>query len=136
MKRYGILLAIAGISITLQTYPAWADTSNPSEMSAADEVSAIMETDPFYLKRAQNLARAAAEVANGGLEVYRAENSMHSSAIAAPFELIAGNSLVYTFRGYHPWEIDASGDANYFIESVVRVTPTGEVTIEYNGPIR
>lgn len=137
MKCCGILLAIAGISITLQTHPAWADTmGNSSETSAADAVSAIIETDPFYLKRAQNLARAAAEVANGGLNVYRAETSMHASAIAAPFELVASDSLVYTFRGYRPWDIDTNGTTSYFIESVVRVTPTGEVTLEYNGPIR
>lgn len=82
------------------------------------------------LNRAKNLARQAAEIANGGLQRYRAEASMHGAAIDAPFEEFA-DAWIFTFRGGEP------GFTRPSIETQVRVDRrTFQTTILYNGPIR
>jgi hypothetical protein len=82
------------------------------------------------LNRAKNLARQAAEIANGGLQRYRAEASMHGAAIDAPFEEFE-DAWVFTFRGGEPGFVQPS------IETQVRVDRrTFQTTILYNGPIR
>ena len=82
------------------------------------------------LNRAKNLARQAAEIANGGLQRYRAEASMHGAAIDAPFEEFE-DAWVFTFRGGKPGFVQPS------IETQVRVDRrTFQTTILYNGPIR
>ncbi|MFS8901448.1 hypothetical protein NW845_08735 [Synechococcus sp. H60.2] len=82
------------------------------------------------LNRAKNLARQAAEIANGGLQRYRAEASMHGAAIDAPFEEFA-DAWIFTFRGGEP------GFTQPSIETQVRVDRrTFQTTILYNGPIR
>ena len=82
------------------------------------------------LNRAKNLARQAAEIANGGLQRYRAEASMHGAAIDAPFEELE-DAWIFTFRGGEPGFIRPS------IETQVRVDRrTFQTTILYNGPIR
>lgn len=82
------------------------------------------------LNRAKNLARQAAEIANGGLQRYRAEASMHGAAIDAPFEELE-DAWIFTFRGGEPGFVQPS------IETQVRVDRrTFQTTILYNGPIR
>jgi len=82
------------------------------------------------LNRAKNLARQAAEIANGGLQRYRAEASMHGAAIDSPFEEFE-DAWVFTFRGGEPGFVQPS------IETQVRVDRrTFQTTILYNGPIR
>jgi hypothetical protein len=88
------------------------------------------------LNRAKNLARQAAERANGGLGLYRAERSMHQDGASAPHVVNPDGSWTFTFRGFDPRMADASGVAPFTVESVVTVTPAGVVTMDYNGPIR
>ncbi|WP_181445699.1 hypothetical protein [Picosynechococcus sp. PCC 11901] len=84
----------------------------------------------FGLNQAKNLARQAAEDANGGLSQYRAEPSMHGDPLASPYVDNGDGSYTFTFRGRQPASTD------YVYETVVTVTDDGTATIDYNGPIR
>jgi hypothetical protein len=80
--------------------------------------------------RAMNLARQAAERANGGLNNYRAESSMYGPATRAPFKDNGNGTLTFTFLGGLPAAAPS-------IESVVTVALNGDaVSVDYNGPIR
>ena len=82
------------------------------------------------LNRAKNLARQAAESANGGIRVYRAENSMHGPASQCPY-VDNGDSWTFTFLGGRP------GLTTRTIESVVTVYKNNpRVVVAYNGAIR
>lgn len=88
------------------------------------------------LNAAKNMARQAAEQANGGLSVYRAEPAMHRAAADAPCEQLGNNAWRFTFRGGSPTAVSIRED--YTILSVVTVEDTGSdstFVIEYNGPI-
>jgi len=82
------------------------------------------------LQRAKNLARQAAEQANGGLRRYRAEASMHGPASLAPC-IDNGDSWTFTFLGGAPgWQTAT-------VESVVTVyKATSVVRVDYNGAVR
>jgi len=82
------------------------------------------------LGRAENLARQAAEQANGGLQHYRAQNSMYGPAKRSPHTYDGHGRWTFTFKGHTP-------DSNTpTVESVVTVSRTRIVHIDYNGPIR
>jgi hypothetical protein len=82
------------------------------------------------LNRAKNLARQAAEAANGGIRVYRAESSMHGPAAQCPY-VDNGDFWTFTFLGGRP------GATRMTTESVVRVYKnTSRVVVAYNGVIR
>ena len=82
------------------------------------------------LNRAKNLARQAAESSNGGIRVYRAEDSMHGPASRCPY-VDNGDSWTFTFFGGRP------GFTTKTIESVVTVYKTSpRVVVAYNGVIR
>jgi hypothetical protein len=82
------------------------------------------------LRRAMNLARQAAERANGGLSKYRAEPAMYGSTDTAPVKDNGNSTWTFSFRGGTPGVTTSS------IESVVTVSTAGQVTLDYNGPIR
>ncbi|MEO0376890.1 MAG: hypothetical protein AAF329_20175, partial [Cyanobacteria bacterium P01_A01_bin.17] len=84
---------------------------------------------PYFRSRAKNLARQAAERANGGLSQYRAESAMSGPALTAPYVENADGSLTFTFKGGPP------GGAQT-IETVATVVSSGAVNLDYNGPIR
>ncbi|HEY9632974.1 MAG TPA: hypothetical protein V6D14_06195 [Coleofasciculaceae cyanobacterium] len=109
-------------AITLSSVPIYAQTSYPQT-----------PTDPTVildLNRAKNLARQAAENANGGLGNYRAESSMHGPASESTYVANANGSWTFTFKGRRPDESTPS------VESVVTVTKDSNVTVDYNGAIR
>lgn len=82
------------------------------------------------LNRAKNLARQAAEAANGGIRYYRAEDSMHGPAQGCPY-VDNGDSWTFTFTG------NRVGSTVRTIESVVTVYKTSSrILVAYNGPIR
>ena len=78
----------------------------------------------------KNLARQAAERANGGLDNYRSEAAMHGPALDAPYR-DGGETWIFTFRGGAPGALD------FTVESEVTVNKTTlETIILYNGPLR
>lgn len=82
------------------------------------------------LNQAKNFARQAAEEANGGIRVYRAENSMHGSAQQCPY-VDNGDSWTFTFTG------NSVGSSRRTVQSVVTVYKTSRrVVVAYNGPVR
>ncbi|MGF1602237.1 MAG: hypothetical protein ACFCU8_09495 [Thermosynechococcaceae cyanobacterium] len=85
---------------------------------------------PYFRSRAKNLARQAAERANGGLSQYRAEPTMSGPALTAPFVENSNGSLTFTFKGGTP------GSGALTTETVATVYPNGAVQLTYNGPVR
>jgi hypothetical protein len=82
------------------------------------------------LNRAKNLARQAAEQANGGLRLYRAEPSMHQAGEDAPYKINSDGTLTFTFKGRQ------STTSVFTILSIVTVDLDREiVTMNYNGEI-
>ena len=82
------------------------------------------------LNRAKNLARQAAEAANGGLRVYRAENSMHGPTNQSPF-VDNGDSWTWTILGGRP------GSSLREIETIVTVyKQSSRIVVDYNGAVR
>lgn len=92
---------------------------------------AVLIDQRINLNRAKNMARIAAERANGGLSNYRAEISMHGPAIEAPFVDNRDGTLTFTFLGRKPESTE------YTIETVVTVAKdASEINVDYNGPVR
>lgn len=82
------------------------------------------------LNQAKNFARQAAEEANGGIRIYRAEDSMHGSAQQCPY-VDNGDSWTFTFTGTRV------GSTSRIVQSVVTVYKTSrKVVVAYNGPVR
>jgi hypothetical protein len=80
--------------------------------------------------RAMNLARQAAERANGGLNNYRSEPSMYGPATKSPFKDNGNGTLTFTFLGGRP-------AAPPTLQSVVTVSLDGSlVSVDYNGPVQ
>ncbi|MGB2925352.1 MAG: hypothetical protein WBB82_08625 [Limnothrix sp.] len=87
-------------------------------------------TFAFGLNQAKNLARQAAEEANGGIGKYRAEGSMHGPAEASPHTMNEGGGYTFIFSGRSPESLD------FTYESEVTVSPSGQIEVLYNGAIR
>lgn len=115
-------------SLTIVSLPIHAQT-NTNELNSTQAPPDIEFARD--LNRAKNLARMAAERANGGLGEYRAEESMHGPAFDAPYVDNNNGTWTFTFKGRSPYSSD------YLIESVVTVSrDASQLDVEYNGPIR
>jgi hypothetical protein len=117
--------------------PSPAPTGNPTTAPApsvpnppAPSQGSDLGNSDGSVSRAMNLARQAAERANGGLSVYRAEPAMYGPSEKAPYVVNKDSSITFTFLGGKP-------SAPPIIQSVVTVTRDGSnVKMDYNGPIR
>jgi hypothetical protein len=121
---------IVAASVILLSFLVLSSASIKAEVvSQASPNAEGLGVDNPILNRARNLARQAAEKANGGLNNYRAEPSMYGPALDSPF-IDNGGSWTFNFKGGKP-------DAELTIESIVTVEKDGSnVTVDYNGPIR
>lgn len=100
--------------------PSMSDAPRPAPSLAQAPSSREPESlndQIFGLLRARNLARQAGEKANGGLNAYRAEPSMHGAASKSPYREVEGYWL-FTFRGGPP-ELTIQGI--YTVETEVQV---------------
>lgn len=118
-------------SLTIHAQESKPTLSEPSSFKMAQTTTTVGVPDFAILGRAQNLARQAAERANGGLNYYRAERSMFGPPSQAPVRENEDGSFTFTFQGHTPGsEIPA-------FQSVVTVSRDGNrVTVESNGPVR
>jgi hypothetical protein len=116
-------------SSTPESTPSSAPETTPSSSPNSTQTT-IDNTDAIAFFRAQNLARQAAEKANGGLGNYRAESSMYGPATKAPYVDNGNGSWTFTFKGHRP-----GSDVDTY-ESVVTVSREGNVSIDYNGAVR
>jgi hypothetical protein len=83
------------------------------------------------LNRAKNIARQAAEQANGGLRLYRAELSMYEAGEDSPHKINNDGTLTFEFKGR------AANESVFTIFSVVTVDLDRQTaTVNYNGPIK
>ena len=123
--RLACLVALStlavGVSPTLSN-------ANPAPEYETDGVRVI--NNNIELNRAKNLARQAAEIANGGLGKYRAEASMHGTSKESPFVDNGDGTWTFTFKGSKP------GSSVFTVETVVTVSQDGRVRVDYNGQIR
>jgi hypothetical protein len=126
MKNISLTALILAI-VTLSPVNSQAQSFLKQSSSSQQRTTTIHES---LLNRGINLARQAAEKANGGLSQYRAQSSMYGPSANAPFVENSDGTLTYTFVGGKPGESPT-------IESVITVNPrTGETNVDYNGPIR
>ncbi len=129
MNQTLMALTLTASLLTLSSGPGQADTFL-SQIQLPPPPVPAPQTAPLILPGAKNLARQAAEQANGGLENYRAEPAMYGPAVDGPY-VDNGNSWTFTFKGGRP------GADLYTVETVVTVTKDGsQVRVDYNGPIR
>lgn len=110
-------------ALTVGSLPIQAQTPSNNDQTVTDPTASA------ELARAANLARQAAEKANGGLGNYRAESSMFGPPSKTPYTR-TGNGWTFDIKGRRP---DSS---DYTIETVVSVSSGGNVAVDYNGPIR
>ena len=123
--RLACLVALSTLAVGV--FPTLSN-AHPAPRYEAGRV--IIIDNNLELSRAKNLARQAAEVANGGLGNYRAEAAMHGPAQESPFVENGNGTWTFIFQGHKP------GASVYTVETVVTVSHNGRVRVNYNGPIR
>lgn len=123
--RLACLVALSTLAVGVS--PA---LSNPIRSSQSEFTDITVISNNIELNRAKNLARQAAEIANGGLGQYRAEASMHGASAESPFVDNGDGTWTFTFQGHKP------GASVYTVETVVTVSQNGRITVNYNGRIR
>lgn len=128
MKPNLRLTSLLALSVVAVGVSPTLSKANPSSQGDFGEIKIV--SNNIELNRAKNLARQAAESANGGLGQYRAEASMHGISAEAPFVDNGDGTWTFSFKGSRP------GSSVYRIESVVTVSRNGTVRINYNGLIR
>lgn len=123
-----VLLSVFALSIVPASAQPATELSECATKAIESENAAAQIT---ALGRARNLARQAAEAANGGLEVYRADASMHGRVSDAPCVDNGDGSWTFTVKGGEP------GFTTPSKETVVTVNSNGwTVKVDYNGPVR
>ncbi|MDX2243033.1 MAG: hypothetical protein NW224_20325 [Leptolyngbyaceae cyanobacterium bins.302] len=98
-------IAIVGLScaaLTTTIVPGQAQTPEISDCAAKAIASDDAVAQINALGRARNLARQAAEAANGGLGVYRTDASMHGRISDAPCVDNGNGTWTFTIKGGAP----------------------------------
>ncbi len=125
------LLSFSAQAQGFEPFPGPSGAPAPST-SPSQTGSSQAAQSPYFRSRAKNLARQAAERANGGLSQYRAEPKMSGPALTAPYVENADGSLTFTFKGGPP----GPAGRQLTTETIATVLTNGTVKLDYNGPIR
>jgi hypothetical protein len=123
LKQISVATLITLTALTIGSLPIHAQIPTTNDQTVTDP-AVLLE-----LGRAANLARQAAEKANGGLGNYRAESSMFGPPTQTP-HTSTNDGWTFTIKGRRP------ESSEYTIETVVNVARGGNVAVDYNGPIR
>ncbi|MGI0487283.1 hypothetical protein ACN4EK_17710 [Pantanalinema rosaneae CENA516] len=136
MKRISItsvatLLTLAVSSVAVQAQPSGfvsdGQTNSCVNQARASENPTV---NILAVGRAKNLARQAAESANGGLGNYHAENAMHGPIGGVNCTANDNGTMTFTFQGGRP------GFTTPTVQTTVTVDPANwTVTVDSNGPI-
>ncbi|QFZ90999.2 hypothetical protein [Synechococcus elongatus] len=133
------LLVAAQLTCAAPSLMAQAPTTSPTAVDALNPVAPPDNTprnQAFFLalNRAKNLARAAAEQANGGLNRYVAESKMYGSGSGTDYTYSNGFFTFQFVGGVPGWQPQGLPPT---VESKISVSFDGKtVRIDYNGPIR
>ncbi|WP_126147997.1 hypothetical protein [Synechococcus elongatus] len=133
------LLIAAQLSCAAPALMAQAPATNPTVVDVLNPPAPPDDgprNQAFFLalNRAKNLARAAAEQANGGLNRYIAESKMYGGGSNTDYTYTNG-FFTFQFVGGAPgWQPQGLPPT---VESVISVSFDGKtVRTDYNGPIR
>jgi hypothetical protein len=132
--RNWLLLALAPLALGVVGLSPTRTLAQPPADPALPQIQA--DADPLFLLRGRNIARSAAETANGGLMNYVAEPAMHGPTARAPMVINEDGSLLFTFKGFRPTDRDLNGNPIFSFETEVLVNLDRTFEILYNGPIR
>lgn len=125
-------LSLVSSALTLGISPTIAQsTLQPSDCAAKAITSENAVAQITALGRAKNVARQAAEAANGGLGVYRAEAAMHGTISEAPCVDNGDGTWTFTVRGGSPGFVTPTRETVVTIDS-----NSWNIRVDYNGPVR
>ncbi len=125
MKLFQAFSALTVLVLASQVPAVQAQSINECVTQASASADPLIQLTA--LGRAKNLARQAAEAANGGLANYRAAASMFGPISEAPCTLSGEGIWTFTFPGTAP------GSNVPFVETTVSVNnQTWQVTVDSN----
>ncbi|KAF3890669.1 MULTISPECIES: hypothetical protein [Nostocales] len=129
MRKFSAISAtFVFLTLAFNVLPTHAQSN--SSCTAQARIGPDATNKILALGRAKNVARQAAEAANGGIENYRAENSMHGPIEQVPCVDNGDGTWTFTFKGTAP------GGTTPIVESVVTVnSQTFEVKVDRNTPL-
>ncbi len=131
VSRLMVPVSLVCLALASSVAPVQAQSTEISDCAAKAIASDNAVEKINALGRAKNLARQAAEAANGGLGVYRADASMHGRISDAPCVDNGDGTWTFTVKGGAP------GFTTPSKETVVMVDGnTWKVKVDYNGPVR
>ncbi|MDJ0617484.1 MAG: hypothetical protein QNJ63_12205 [Calothrix sp. MO_192.B10] len=129
MKFTKYLVVSTFLTLIFNALPASSQTVNnciAEAKKASEPLNKLMA-----LGRAKNVARQAAEAANGGINKYRAEDAMHGLVGQAPCTDNGDGTWTFTFQGTVP------GDKTPAFETAVTInSDTFEVKVDRNKDLR
>lgn len=127
-----MFLSVVSSAVALGISPAIAQSQfEPSTCAAKAIASDNAVAQINALGRARNVARQAAEAANGGLGVYRAEAAMHGALSAAPCVDNGDGTWTFTIRGGAPGFVTPTRETVITVDS-----SSWNVKVDYNGSVR
>jgi len=129
MRSTKYFVVLTFLTLTFNVLPGRSQTVN-SCIDGARQASEPMNK-LMALGRAKNVARQAAEAANGGIGKYRADNAMHGPIEQAPCTDNGDGTWTFTFMGTVP-----GGETPAFETAVTINSDTFEVTVDRNTDLR
>ena len=129
MKSTKYFLVLTFLTLAFNALPARSQEVNNCIEEAQKGSEPIAKL--IALGRAKNVARQAAEAANGGINKYRADDAMHGPVAQAPCTDNGDGTWTFTFEGTVPGEKTPS-----FVTAVTIDSNTFDVRVDRNQDLR